>query len=126
MPRRTLTGSNQVCLTGRTGPLGSAEPARPSGASLESVARPTASDCFAVGAASSEPGPTTYPLSAPFIDRFEWSSATLVRRRPRRAEPASLHPGSLGHNCLALVGSGSTKIARAIIGSRLPGLPGFA
>ena len=45
-------------------------PPGPASASLESVACPTASDCFAVGATNTEPGPTTYPLSAPFIDRF--------------------------------------------------------
>jgi hypothetical protein len=45
-------------------------PPGPANASLESVACPTASDCFAVGTTSTEPGPTTYPLSAPLIERF--------------------------------------------------------
>ena len=39
-------------------------------ASLESVACATASDCFAVGTTSTESGPTTFPLSAPLIERF--------------------------------------------------------
>lgn len=39
-------------------------------ASLESVACSTASQCFAVGTTSTEPGPTTFPLSAPLVERF--------------------------------------------------------
>jgi hypothetical protein len=39
-------------------------------ASLESVACPTVSDCFAAGATSTDSGPTTFPLSAPLIERF--------------------------------------------------------
>ena len=41
-----------------------------SSASLESVACPTVSDCFAAGTTSTDSGPTTFPLSAPLIERF--------------------------------------------------------
>jgi hypothetical protein len=46
------------------------DPPGPASAALESVACPAASDCLAVGTTSTEPGPTTYPLSAPLIDRL--------------------------------------------------------
>ena len=46
------------------------DPPGPGSASLESVACPTTTDCLAVGATNPEPGPTTYPLSAPLIERL--------------------------------------------------------
>jgi hypothetical protein len=46
------------------------DPPGPASAALKSVACPSPTDCFAVGATSTEPGPTTYPLSAPLVERF--------------------------------------------------------
>ena len=70
LPGRKLSARPQAWMW--NGVLWTAQnPPGPVSASLESMACPTASDCFAVGTTSTEPGPTTYPLSAPLIERLQ-------------------------------------------------------